>query len=526
MLPLIHRFIDQAADQNPHHPAFIFQERSLSYGDLVLQANRLANVLIDLGVRPLDRVGIYLTKSMEIPVAIYGILKAGAAYVPIDPSAPLDRVDYMIRDCGITHLVSSPVRKRALHQLLERDTGLKAIVGVDRELLETDPLTCLSWEEVLQADSEDPPVKVTDQDLAYIMYTSGSTGHPKGMMHTHASGASYAHYSAMTYGVGPADRLGNHSHLHFDMSTFEFLTGPSRGATTIIIPNEAMLFPTRLADLVQNEKLTFWYSVPLALIQMLALEDIGNRDWSSLRWILFGGEPFPPKYLRLLMDMLPGARFSNVYGPAEVNQCTYFHVTRESVQGDQPVPLGRVWEGAESRILNGEGQPVRPGEPGELLIRSSTMMQGYWGKPDLTEKSIHIEEPLPGFTKRFYRTGDLVSIDEKGLLAFHGRKDRQVKIRGYRIELDELENIASAFDEVQEAAVVVAEQAGGDKELVAVLLLKEGRNLDSAEARKRFADHLSAYAVPKRIYFPATLPRTSSGKIDRRQLAQEYAETA
>ena len=380
----------------------------------------------------------------------------------------------------------------------------------------------MSWDSVSQAETRDPCAEVTDGDLAYIMYTSGSTGHPKGLMHTHSSGSSYALYSGNCYNVQASDRLGNHSQLHFDMSTFEYFTGPSRGATTVIVPDEATLFPVRLAELVERERLTFWYSVPLALVQMLLHGELLRRDFSPLRWVLFGGEPFPPKYLHQLMEALPQARFSNVYGPAEVNQCTFYHVPRSGIPDDRPVPLGQVWDGAEGRILDTEDRPVKPGETGELMIRSSTMMEGYWGNRELTERSLYSEEPFPGFTRRFYRTGDLVSTDENGVLHFHGRKDRQVKIRGYRVELDEVENIAGSLEAVREAAVVLVEEPDGRKELLVAALLKDGCVLTESDMKKQLAERLSSYAVPGRVCFPDVLPRTTSGKIDRRRLALEF----
>jgi amino acid adenylation domain-containing protein len=521
---LLHHYIDRAAERTPDSLAFKCRHHALTYAQLHRRACQLARLLHDRGVRPMDRVGIYLNKSLETAVAVYGILKAGAAYVPIDPAAPMQRIAFILEDCQIRHLVTHPSRKRGVSRLLQLGARLEAVYGLDSEDLETAGTAACSWQQVGEQEPVAPLVKVTDQDLAYIMYTSGSTGSPKGLMHTHASGSSYARYSGETYDVQPGDRLGNHSHLHFDMSTFEFFTGPSRGATTVIIPEDALMFPVQLGRLIEEERLTFWYSVPLALIQLATTGQAFKRDFSSLRWVLFGGEPFPRKYLDQLAQAWPRARFSNVYGPAEVNQCTVYNLTPEDFNSTGPVPLGKVWDGAEGIILAEDGSPTGTDEVGELLIRSSTMMQGYWKRPEQTWDSLYIEEPFPGFKKVFYRTGDLVSEDAAGRMHFHGRKDRQVKIRGHRVELGEVEETLAGLEGVIEAAVVCLPVQDGENALMAAILPQPGAGLDDSKIRQALSTALPPYAVPSRFSFPDQLPRTTSGKINRLAVRRDFEE--
>lgn len=519
---LLHHSVDEAAQRTPEHVAFRFAGQSLTYARLMDLSNRLAAMLVEAGVKPSDRVGIYMYKSLELPVALYGILKAGAAYVPIDPTAPHARVKFIIEDCNIEHLVSDAAHSRKFGALLPELPALKTAVGLERPGGADAACEFVTWPQIEAFAGDDPKVKIVEQDLAYIMYTSGSTGVPKGLMHTHASGLAYARLSAREYGVRSDDRLGNHSPLHFDMSTFEYLTGPLCGATSVIISEEVTLFPQSLAALIEAERLTFWYSVPLALIQLLDQGDIAQRDCSSLRWVLFGGEPFAPKHLNRLMALWPSARFSNSYGPAEVNQCTAYHLPVGKVLEDGAVPIGRVWPGAEGLVLDEHDQEVQQGEPGELMIRAPTMMQGYWARPDLNGRAFFRQALFPGFEKVFYRTGDLVRERNDGKLEFLGRKDRMVKIRGYRVELDEVEAAIIAMPEVAEAGAVVVDSGEGELQICAAALAKDGFELDSNSLKRGIAKRLPVYAVPDAVEPLESLPRTGSGKIDRTALKKVF----
>jgi amino acid adenylation domain-containing protein len=517
---LLHHFIDEAAARTPQHQAFRFDGQALSYADLVARANRLAHLLMAEGVRRHDRVGIYMTKGLDLPVAIYGILKAGAAYVPIDPAAPPARVAFILQDCGIRQIVTNAERATRAARIAADVPSIACIVGASSPGPSA-ATRFVPWEALAGFPADAPDVRLVDDDLAYIMYTSGSTGVPKGLMHTHASGRAYATLSAREYGVRPDDRLGNHSPLHFDMSTFEFLTGPLCGATTVIISEEATLFPRSLAELIERERLTFWYSVPLALIQLLELGALEERDLSSLRWVLFGGEPFPPKHLARLATLWPHARFSNSYGPAEVNQCTSYHVPQGPIDPDMPLPIGRAWPGAEALIVGDDGQRVTTGDTGELLIRSSTMMRGYWARPDLNRQAFLRQALFSDYELVFYRTGDLVREREDGNLLFLGRRDRQIKIRGYRVELEEVEAVISALPGVAEAAAVDVRDDDGVT-IVAAVILDSDAAIDADTIRRGAAARLPPYAVPSRIDIRATLPRTGSGKADRPALRAEF----
>ena len=418
MIYLIPHTIERAADRNPDHEAVRFAGQALTYEELCLRANRLARSLHAVGARRRDRVGIFLSKSIESAVAMYGIMQAGASYVPLDPAAPIDRLADVIRDCQIRHVVTQDSKIDRVRQLARSSCGLQAVIGISESV--EGSLQCISWKDVARQSGGSPPdVGTIEQDLAYIIYTSGSTGTSKGIMHTHHSGLSFAQWAANEYGLHRQDRLSNHSPLHFDMSIFDFFAGAFAGATTVMIPESHTKLAASYSQLLADEKITTLFTVPFALIQLLTRGMLESRDLSALRWVIFGGEPFSTKHVRSLMEKLPAARFDNMYGPAETNGCTHYTVTNLPNDCEQ-VPIGRVNEISEAMLVDDDDQPVAIGETGELLIRGPSVMQGYWGRPDLNARAFMRRKMAADYEDVFYRTGDLVRAEADGNLSVLG----------------------------------------------------------------------------------------------------------
>ena len=513
---LLFQSVDQAAERYPEAEAIRFSGQCLTYAELSRLSSNLARMLIDQGLSRGDRVGIYMNKGLESAIAIYGIMKAGGAYVPLDPLAPVSRIGYVIKDCGIRHLISKPAKLESLRQLLSEGCPLKHVIGVDNQ--NDLAVNCVSWNEVRQYDGRLSELKLTEQDLAYILYTSGSTGVPKGIMHTHRSGLSFAEWGAQTYGLVHGDRLSNHAPLHFDLSTFDFFAGAIAGATTIIVPEAFSKFPANMAKFIEQEKISVWYSVPFALIQLMQHGGILSRDYGALRWILFAGEVFPTKHLCQLMAMLPGVRFSNLYGPTETNVCTYYHVTTSPENTDETIPIGRPCRNVEDLVVDMDDRPVQPGEVGELLIRGGVVMKGYWGQPEKNRSAFYRRPAFDQFEELFYRTGDLVQLDNEGNYRYFGRKDRQIKTRGYRVELDEVEVALLAYPGVEEAAVYTVPDGEASNLIEAAIIPKKEQNFTESELMEHMAKRLPAYAIPVRVDVLQDFPRTSTGKIDRRTL--------
>jgi amino acid adenylation domain-containing protein len=517
MIYLLSHILDQSAQRFPNKEALRFNDRSLTYVEWLRRADALAAILVDQGVQRGDRVGVYLNKSLETLIAIYGIWKAGAAYVPLDPNAPVARLQFVLSDCAIRHLITHESKAAGL-VALTTETPLECVIGVST--LGTAVPRCIPWSAINSVTLPAPRVLVMEQDLAYVMYTSGSTGTPKGLMHTHYSGLSYARLSAAQYQISHTDRLSNHSPLHFDMSTLDYFTGPLCGATTVIIPEAYTKLPASTSKLVQDERLTIWYSVTTAIVQMVSRGVLEKRDLRALRWILYGGEPFPTRFMHDLMRLVPTAQIGNVYGPAEVNQCTHYTVPKLPDDYEASIPIGHVWANSEGLLLGDDDTPVTQGEIGELVVRTPTMMRGYWGRPDLNARAFYRRKTFDHYEDVFYRTGDLMKLDEDGLLRFYGRKDRQIKTRGYRVELDEVENALAAHPAVAECAVFAVPDDEGSSLVEAAVILKYDASAQEHELKGAVAARLPPYAVPAVIHVLSDFPRTGTGKIDRRALRE------
>ena len=512
MLYCLHQAVDRSAARWPDGEAARCGEEALSWAELADRTDRLAGVLRSLGVRRGMRVAIHARKGLISPIAIHGIMKAGAAYVPLDPLAPDARQQMILRDCGIRHVVADTHAGDSLRAALEAGVELDGIVGGTED--DIDGVDVVSWADVATAPPGTDPDTI-ELDLAYVLYTSGSTGAPKGVTHTHRSGLAFAEVAAGTFGFGPEDRLSNHAPLHFDLSTMDYFSAAVAGASTVVIPEMHTRLPASLARLIEDQRPTVLYVVPLVLVHLLLYGALDKRDLTSLRWVLFGGEPFSTPHLRALMRAIPGARFCNVYGPTEVNGVTYWPVPTLADGDDAPIPIGRPFGNVQTSIVDAQGHAAPPGEVGELLVRTPSMMAGYWGRPDLDEGAFH-HVPTEGAPDLVYhRTGDLVRRRTDGALDFLGRRDRQIKTRGYRVELDEVEHALGSHVAVAAAAAFAVPDAAGAQHIHAAVTLKTPGTHTADDLRGHAAELLPRYALPEVLSILSEFPRTSSGKIDR-----------
>lgn len=516
MIYTLSQILSQSAFKVPNQVAFKSGSESITYSEADPKTNQIAHFLLDNGLRKGDRVGVFLNRNVKSALAVHGILKAGGVFVPIDTDAPTERIQFILDDCKIRHIISEQGLANTLEAALHSISTELVILGID---LPHTSHSFFPWDSLNHFQVQLPDVKILSSDLAYVMYTSGTTGFPKGIMHTHYSGLSYAKLSKDLYNITDTDVVANHSPLHFDMSTLGYLTAPLAGAKCIILGKQYSVFPASLSQLIEQEKITVWYSVPLVLQQLLERGDLQNRNFSSLRWILFGGEPFPVHQLNQFLEHCPNASFSNVYGPAEVNQCTFYN-QKGKVKNYESVPLGVVWDDTDHLILDYDGVEVKQGETGELLIHSSTMMAGYWNDQERTQKSLLEIESTSGLKKKYYKTGDLVREDSDGLLYFIGRKDRQIKTRGYRVELNEIEETFLKYKEVKQVACY-SYKLNGINEIFATVVLQSGTLLEELEQKIRTS--LPKYSIPKLMLETQKLPRTCAGKVDYKKLTQNIS---
>ncbi|PKA96768.1 amino acid adenylation domain-containing protein [Flavobacteriaceae bacterium MAR_2009_75] len=521
MIYTLHQILEKAASDSPNKQAFRCFNDSITYRELDNKSNRLAAHLVNDGVKKGDRVGIYMNRCLETTIAVYGILKSGGAYVPIDPFAPISRVSKILNDCRVSHLVTTPLQNRKIDKVLETETSVTSIIGSDISF----EIKTVSWQFIYSHSTALPNKKnILGNDLAFILYTSGSTGIPKGIMHTHYSALSLAKIMADTFDITSEDVFGNPAPLHFDPSTFGYFVAPLVKATTVIVSDAHLKMPTSLAAMIADEKISIWYSVPLMLIQLLNSGCIEKHDFSALRWVFFAGEVFVAKHLRALMQVWSKTKFTNLYGPAELILCTYYNI-EQLPTAEFNIPIGNVWAETEFKILDSRQEEVKKGELGELAVRSATLMQGYWNNEQLTDKAFKRVKIAKGYEHIYYRTGDLVKENQEGELLFLGRNDRQIKLRGHRVELDEVEYTFLKNESVEEVAVVVLDKEKEAQELAAVIKLKEGAVTKSHQLRDFCKEHLPLYAIPTTIEIFADLPRTSSGKINRKEISNLLDQT-
>jgi amino acid adenylation domain-containing protein len=534
MAYLLHQFLGASARRSPEKTAVISGEQSLSYEALDALTNQLAGMLQARGVAPGDRVGIYVSKSLASVVSVFAILKAGACYVPLDPGAPAQRLAYIIRDSGITTLLTSAAKVAGIQAMFPHDCPLRTVVLVDCDLpAERRPttasvppdVTVVSWNEVVAWPAVPLPENLAiETDTAYILYTSGSTGTPKGVMISHRNSLTFVNWAAECVGLTAADRVSSHAPLHFDLSIFDIFSSCRAGATTILVPEGSATFPVQLTKLIEHERITVWYSVPSVLTLLVLYGQLTAHDLSCLRAIIFAGEVFPVKYLRQLMTPLPQARYLNWYGPTETNVCTSYEVPLLDPERTTPIPIGKACANTEVFAVNNTGEKVtRPDESGELYVRGPSLMQGYWGHPEKTAKVL-IRNPFqPHFHELVYRTGDIVTLDADGNYLYLGREDGMIKTRGYRVELGEIEAVLYGHPAIREVAVLpVPDEVLGNR-LRAVISLYEGALLTREQVLAFCNQQLPHYMVPDAIEFREALPKTSTGKTDRVSLARSFS---
>jgi amino acid adenylation domain-containing protein len=509
-----------AALGHPGSIAVIDGERELTYAQLDEASAQVAHLLIELGVARGDRVGLFLEKSADAVIGLYGVLRAGAAYVPIDPHAPVERAGYIARNCGLRCLISSTAKRSTWDQLTDLAPDIEHVVALDE--LRDDPSAAVpvSGAPAIRAQSSGPVhIGVLDQDLAYILYTSGSTGEPKGVSLTHRNAMAFVSWAAEEFAVGPTDRLSSHAPFHFDLSVFDLFAAAHGAATLVLVPPRTSVFPLEVARFLREQRITVWYSVPSILTAMTTHGALGAVEAPELRTLLFAGEVFPTKHLRTLMSLLPHVRFANLYGPTETNVCTWYEVPPLPDDFVEDIPIGRPITNDEVRIVTDEGRLAAPGEAGELFVRGATVMRGYWADPERTERSLVLDPCGGAFADPVYRTGDIVREDPDGNLRYLGRRDAQIKSRGYRIELGEIETALVAHPRVRECAVVAIPDELITNRIKAFVV----GCVDERELVQFCGQRIPRYMIPQTFEFREHLPKTSTGKTDRRALVREDA---
>ena len=509
----LERLLDDAAEKHPDRTAVEDESgAAITYRDLAGLSDRLRDRLVHMGVGPSDRVGIYLNKSIDAVAAIFGVLKAGAAYVPVDATAPVPRNAFILSDCG----VKTAIVEDQFADLLRAEWGSEAGSGLPLIELSA-PLDGCALQRAL---GDEPAARDFGRGgesdaTAYILYTSGSTGKPKGVVLSHKNALSFVDWCSATFEPTSADRFSSHAPFHFDLSILDIYLSLKHGATLVLISSRLGKDPVQLAPFISGRRITCWYSTPTVLSLLVQYGGLEQRDLSALRLVLFAGEVFPARRLRELKKLLPRPRYFNLYGPTETNVCTYYEVRGDiPEERTEPYPIGKVCEHLQSRVVNENGADVPPGEEGELCIQGPAVMRSYWNRPEQTE-SVFLKDQ----ERAWYKTGDLVVEDEAGDYLFRGRRDRMVKKRGFRVELGEIEACLDGHPEIAKAAVIALPGQDG-LEIRAFASPRVNGKLSVIALKRYCSQRLPGYMAPDRFSFPAELPMTSTGKIDYQKLKE------
>jgi amino acid adenylation domain-containing protein len=494
----IHQLFEARAERTPDAVAVQYEDERLTCRELNERANQLAHYLRSLGVGPEVRVGLCVNRSPQMIVGILGILKAGAGYVPIDPSYPANRISYLLEDSQVPVLLT----ERALAGDLPRNSA--RLVCLDGE-----------WEMIARESTLNPDSRVAPDNLSYVIYTSGSTGKPKGVLVTHG-GLVHSTVARTLYYPAPVENFLLLSSFAFDSSVAGIFWTLCQGGTLTLPEQKLELDHARLRKLIARRQVSHLLSLPS--LYALLLEE-GVEQLASLKTVIVAGEACTPELVRHHYELLPRATIYNEYGPTEG---TVWSNVYEGVPGEvrPQVPIGRAIPNTQSYILDARLNPVPVGVPGELHVGGAGVTRGYLNHPGLTAAKF-IPDPFgsePG--ARLYKTGDLARYLPDGNIDFLGRIDHQVKVRGFRIELGEIELMLGQHEAVRQAVVLVREDAPGDKRLAAYVVLEPGYALTSAELRGFLKEKLPEYMVPSSLLILEALPLTPNGKLDREALAK------
>lgn len=492
-------YLDATAKIFPNKIAFADEREEIAFSELREKSRRIASQLAEKNFfrKP---VAVFMEKSVREIVSFLGVAYAGCFYTPIDVDMPAKRVRKILDTLQPAAVITDKTHGEKLNATIPSQIELIAY-----EDLIADAADLSLVENVAK--------KIIDTDALYVLFTSGSTGIPKGVVISHRSVIDYVDWATETFRFTSENIFGNQAPLHFDNSVMDIYVALKTGAKTYIIPRRNFAFPIRLMEFIRDKKINTVFWVPSLLVQAANFGVLDDVDISCLHTIIFAGEVMPTKQFNMWRRRLPNATFANLYGPTEIAvDCTYFVVDRE-FDDAEPLPIGKPCRNTDVLILNEHDELVTGQEQGELCVRGTSLALGYYNAPEKTAAAF-VQNPLnPHYPEKIYRTGDLVHYNERGELIFDGRKDFQIKHSGYRIELGEIELAATALNEIKTACCVFDDDA--DK----IFLFYVG-GLTEQNLRGRLLELLPSYMVPVAYKKLDELPTNPNGKIDRKRLKE------
>lgn len=499
-----------AAARHPARAAVQEGDSVLTYAGLEQAVRELADALTAAGVRPGDRIGVFLPKSTDAVIAVNAVLRSGAVVAPLDVWCPPERAARMVENAGITALLTAPDTARSAARIRER-TGHGPAPGAELP-------------GGLNLMSVAGPVRSLPaaSDGGYLLFTSGSTGWPKGVLLSHENVLHFVRWAVEELGVTCSDRIGSQAALTFDLSTFDLFGSALSAARLVLLPEALKAFPHDVVDWLRSERISVLYAVPTLYQSLLHKGGIGTAPPPDLRILAFAGEPFPAADLERYVGVFPSSRFYNLYGPTETNVCT-FERLRPGWSARDALPIGRAIPGVQVELVDREGRATAA--EGEIAVMGPTVFRGYLQAGELRRRTVPVTLH-DGSTREAYLTGDLGRYGADGRIHLRGRRDHQVKRRGYRIDLLDIESVVGELPAVQACAAVWSGRKDGDGRIHLYVVL-DGAAAGSAAAgsaaeeqvRGAVARALPRHMVPDELHTVDRLRLTDRGKIDRESLA-------
>jgi long-chain acyl-CoA synthetase len=505
---LLHHLLERTAARTPHQEALVFEGQRLSYADIKRQADCLAGALQQCGVQAGDRVATLLDNSVQAVVSLWATLKCGAVFMPINPLTKRDKLAYLLNDARASVLIAQAVLLPEVQAALAHNTSVHTVwvVGVAHASQAVDarcaPLPSLDIPAVaLQA-----PARV-DQDLAAIIYTSGSTGQPKGVMLSHLNMRSAARSVSSYLELVSSDRMACALPLAFDYGLYQVLMAARVGATVVL--ERSFAFPVKVLEVMVRERVTVFAGVPTMFAMWMNLKLIEAQRLPNLRLITNTAAALSEHHIQQLRALFPQALLYSMYGLTECHRVTYLPPDQ---LGIRPASVGRGMPNEEVWLIDEAGQRLPPGSTGELVIRGSHVMHGYWEQPAATAERLHTD-PITGHT--VLHSGDIFRTDSEGYLYFVARQDDVIKSRGEKVSPREIENVLHGLDGVLEVAVVGVPDALLGQAVKAYITRQDGAVLSERDVLRHCLSRLESFMVPKTVIFVDELPKTDTGKIKK-----------
>lgn len=510
---LVNHFLENSAKNFPDKIALVIGERRYSYLELDEKANNLANALIVNGLGKGDRVIIYIDNSYEAVIAIFGVLKAAGIFVMVNPTTKAEKLTYILNNSRAAAIISSWSKSDIVLGASDNTISLRDVYfSGDEKRPRHKPFKKLhSLNEILNSGSSSKPSEsAIDIDLANIIYTSGSTGNPKGVMMTHHNMVSAAN-SITTYLENTVDDIIiNTLPMSFDYGLYQVIMAFKMGARVVL--EKSFIYPSKVINTIIREKVTGFPIVPTISAILLQMEILKEKKFDHLRYISNTAAALPVAHIKKLKDFFPSTKIYSMYGLTECKRVSYLPPEQIDMR---PSSVGVGMPNTEAYVVNGKGERVGPNVVGELVVRGSNVMRGYWEMPEETEKKLR-PGPYPG--EQILYTGDLFKMDEDGYLYFIGRKDDIIKSRGEKVSPKEIENVIYEIEGVEEVAVVGVPDPVLGEAIKAFIVTSNGVSISEMEVQKFCSKHLEDLMVPKFIEFRGELPKSANGKIKKADL--------